>query len=135
MKHRLPLVLVLALLGVACQRTKVASTAPVAAPVVVVEPPPQPSKQELAEKIAQRKKAEADRLAKIRFQAREALERGREQLRDEKNSEALDAFHEAVTLDRDSVDAWLRIAYVYEQEGDELHASEAFDEVRRLWSL
>jgi tetratricopeptide (TPR) repeat protein len=119
----------LSLSGAACHRQKVAP------PVVVAETPPQPTPEEIAARIARRKKAEAARLAKIRSQAREALERGREQLREEKNSEALQAFNEAVKLDRESVDAWLRIAYVYEQEGDELHAAEAFEEVKRLWAL
>jgi Tfp pilus assembly protein PilF len=130
MKLRVLFAIGLLSLGGACHRNKVAP------PVAVAEPAPQqPSRQELAERIARRKKAEAARLAKIRFRAKEALERGREQLREEKNTEALEAFHEAVTLDRDSVDAWLRIAYVYEQEGDELHATEAFNEVKRLWAL
>jgi len=101
----------------------------------MAQPEPQIKKENTAEKIALRKKAEMERSVKVRQQAKDAVERGRERLRDEQNGEALVAFQEAVRLDHQSVDAWIRIAYVYEQEGDMARASEAFREVKRLWAM
>ncbi|MEI6713408.1 MAG: hypothetical protein WCO60_06625 [Verrucomicrobiota bacterium] len=129
MKPRLSLAFALLLAGVACHPARVKP------PVVMAQPEPQIKKENTAEKIAQRKKAEMERSVKVRQQAKDAVERGRERLRDEQNGEALVAFQEAVRLDHQSVDAWIRIAYVYEQEGDMARASEAFREVKRLWAM
>ncbi len=132
MNLRTSLALLLLLSGAACQQARV-----VPPQVVVAEPTPapQPSREELAQRVARRKKAEAQRLAKIRRQSEDALERGRERLREEQNVEALQAFQEAVRLNRESVNAWIRIAYVYEQEGDTVRAMEAFREVKKLWAM
>jgi hypothetical protein len=78
MKLRTSLALLLLLSGAACQQARV-----VPPQVVVAEPTPapQPSREELAQRVARRKKAEAQRLAKIRRQSEDALERGRENFR------------------------------------------------------
>ncbi|MEY5026226.1 MAG: hypothetical protein RLZZ244_1754, partial [Verrucomicrobiota bacterium] len=46
-----------------------------------------------------------------------------------------EAFEEAVKLDQGSADAWIRIAYVCELEGDMEKAAAAFREAKRLWAL
>lgn len=113
--------------GTACQQSRVT-------PVAISEAP-QLTPEQIAEQAARKKKLQAQRLAKIRTQSHDALERGRDHLRDEQHEDALREFREAVRLDRESVDAWIRIAFVYEQEGDDQRAAEAFREVKRLWSL
>ena len=132
MKSRHLLALLLLLLPTAaCQQARVTPPVAVAEPT----PSPQPTKEQIAERHAHRKKVEAARLVKVRRQAEDALERGRERLREEQNTEAMAAFQESVRLNRDSVNAWIRIAYVYEQEGDTVRAQEAFREVKKLWAM
>jgi Tfp pilus assembly protein PilF len=84
---------------------------------------------------ARKRKAQAQRAERRRKMAAEALERGRERLRAEQQDQALEAFEEAVKLDQGSADAWIRIAYVCELEGDMEKAAAAFREAKRLWAL
>jgi Flp pilus assembly protein TadD len=129
MKRRHALALALALVAVACRPEKISP------PVVSSPSVPELTPEETAERAARRRKAEAARLAKVRRLSADALERGRERLREEQHEEALQAFHEAVRLDRHSAEAWIRIAYVCEQEGDMERASAAFREAKKIWSL
>ena len=129
MKRRLTLAFALIVAGAACRPERIVP------PVVMEQPVPQDTKAEVMERVARKKKAEAARLAKAKKLSEDALERGRERLRDEQHQEALEAFQEAVRLDHHSADAWIRIAYVCEQEGDMVKASEAFREAKKLWAM
>ncbi len=84
---------------------------------------------------APRKLSEADRKEEIRKQATESYRSGQQLIRESRNTEAMQAFKQSVKLMPGSADAWLRIAFLLEREGNLEEARRAFREAKKLWSF
>ena len=84
---------------------------------------------------APKKLSEAERREEIRKQATESYRSGQQLIRESRNTEAMQAFKQSVKLMPGSADAWLRIAFLLEREGNLEEARRAFREAKKLWSF
>jgi TolA-binding protein len=84
---------------------------------------------------APKKLSESERREEIRRQATESYRSGQQLIRESRNTEAMQAFKQSVKLMPGSADAWLRIAYLLEREGNIEEARRAFREAKKLWSF
>lgn len=82
-----------------------------------------------------KKLSEVDRREEIRRQATESFRSGQQLIRESRNAEAMQAFKQSVKLMPGSADAWLRIAFLLEREGNLEEARRAFREAKKLWSF
>lgn len=82
-----------------------------------------------------KKLSESERKEEIRRQATESYRSGQQLIRESRNLEAMQAFKQAVKLMPGSADAWLRIAFLLEREGNLEEARRAFREAKKLWSF
>jgi Flp pilus assembly protein TadD len=118
---------------------------PQAAPIAVVADPQVANAQtdvnqvgKPATKIpagAPKKLSEAERKEEIRKQATESYRSGQQLIRESRNTEAMQAFKQSLKLMPGSADAWLRIAFLLEREGNLEEARRAFREAKKLWSF
>ncbi len=118
---------------------------PQAAPIAVVADPQVANAQtdvnqvgKPATKIpagAPKKLSEAERREEIRKQATESYRSGQQLIRESRNTEAMQAFKQSLKLMPGSADAWLRIAFLLEREGNLEEARRAFREAKKLWSF
>ena len=84
---------------------------------------------------APKKLSEVERREEIRKQATESYRSGQQLIRESRNTEAMQAFKQSVKLMPGSADAWLRIAFLLEREGNLEEARRAFREAKKLWSF